>query len=403
MKRQTGKIGILTFHRSLNNGAVVQCYSLWKRLKNDFPNFDVEVIDYNMPITDKIYPQNLIQYYKYTNSIKVFFAKTIKLIKDPLLLKRFRKKRMVFNSALSEIRLSNKSFFTNNPNSLFEYIQDEYDAIVVGSDAIWNYKLRGFPNPYFLDNSITIPKFSYAASCFGMQYEKIKKDEKERIRTILSDYSFVGVRDSETEKMYLSLQTGNECHHTCDPTLLLDVDDLPVEKSIIVGKMKQKGFDFNKKTIGIMLSPQEAAIVKSIMGSEYQYVSLFNYCSACDVNLFDLNPFEWAYVFRFFVVTFTTYFHGTLLSLKNGVPVISIALRNDFNKTHVSKVEDVLERLKMSDCYFDLEKKNYTAIKAKACQLMNSFDRKKLASDIAKESESYSAFKEAFEKAINNL
>ena len=32
------KIGILTFHGSINEGAVMQCYSLCHRLMNDFPD-----------------------------------------------------------------------------------------------------------------------------------------------------------------------------------------------------------------------------------------------------------------------------------------------------------------------------------------------------------------------------
>ena len=37
------KIGILTFHRSYNYGAFMQCFSLVNRLKKDFQNLNFEV------------------------------------------------------------------------------------------------------------------------------------------------------------------------------------------------------------------------------------------------------------------------------------------------------------------------------------------------------------------------
>ena len=41
------KIGILTYHRAINYGAVLQSFSLVERLKKDFPNESIEIIDYN--------------------------------------------------------------------------------------------------------------------------------------------------------------------------------------------------------------------------------------------------------------------------------------------------------------------------------------------------------------------
>ena len=56
------KIGILTFHKSINNGAVLQCYSLTKRLQQEFPDDTVEVIDYHMPKIERFYTPSLKNY-----------------------------------------------------------------------------------------------------------------------------------------------------------------------------------------------------------------------------------------------------------------------------------------------------------------------------------------------------
>ena len=68
------KIGILTFHQSVNNGAVMQAYSLSKRIQQTYPNAEVEVIDYRMKKIRKSYSYSLRQYLK-CSSPKVFIKR----------------------------------------------------------------------------------------------------------------------------------------------------------------------------------------------------------------------------------------------------------------------------------------------------------------------------------------
>lgn len=348
------RIGILTFHRSLNNGAFIQCYSLFKRLKNEFPDAEVEVIDYTSPQIEKLYPISIAQYFRGYMQPRAFLSRAKRFIKDPKVISRNKEKKVAFESCYNQIKLSDRRFYYEPLQELYSYINSSYDVVVCGSDAIWNYSLRGFPNPYFLDNSITIPKFSYAASCFGMNYEKIPESESITIKQILDSYQFLGVRDDESAKFLKAIGCMKAYSHTCDPTVFLDVNDLPINEKRLQNKLVAYGFSINRKTIGIMGTNQMCQLVKLMYGDEYQVVSLFNYCKDADVNLYNITPFEWAYVYRFFKITITSYFHGTLLSLRNGVPVICIALEDEFTSKHESKVEDFLKRIGLIDCYFHL-------------------------------------------------
>ena len=49
------KVGILTFHRSINYGAFMQAYSLSKKIKKRVPDATVEIIDYTSRIMDDAY------------------------------------------------------------------------------------------------------------------------------------------------------------------------------------------------------------------------------------------------------------------------------------------------------------------------------------------------------------
>ena len=389
------RIGILTFHRSTNNGALIQCYSLACRLQTDFPESSVEVIDYSMPRVNKhIYAESISEYLSECN-LRERIVRLKTLLKDPYKIKRQKEKNDVFRLAVRNLPLSSEYIYENSTERLFQYLESKYDQVVVGSDAVWNYTLRGFPNPYFLNERLNVKKYAYAASCYGMNYELIPDAEKEQIGRTLNSYLFIGVRDEESCKFAKSVGCNLPIYHTCDPTVFLDTDSLPVNKDVLMDKLRSNGYDEKKQSIGVMGSNKICKMVKRLFGKQYQIVSLFNYCQDADVNLYSISPFEWAYVFRLFRITFTTYFHGTLLSLRNGVPVICIELSNEYSKVHMSKVEDFLIRLNLQKYYFrtDCSGKDDLEIKSAAVDAIYHLTKSNILSSMEREERFYELFK----------
>lgn len=386
------KIGILTYHRSINCGAVIQCYSLCNELQNRIPNAIVEVIDYHMPLVDKYYDNEMKFYFKgmrVSAAIRRFAKKVIEGGN-----KWEKERKRAFEEVRDILPLSPDSIYENSVEKLFEYINSRYDVVVAGSDAIWNYNMRGFPNPYYLSDKIEIPKLSYAASCHGMDYKSIPLYEKEQISKILQSYQFLGVRDDETYRFAKWINPALLPAHTCDPTVFLNIENLPVDEATVRKKLENRGFDFAKKTIGLMGGYNICSMIRKMFGKEYQIVSLFTYCRMADVNLYDLTPYEWAYIFRYFALTFTTYFHGMLLSLRNGIPVICTAIDDDYSNKYKAKVPDFLERINMQDCYFntDYQEKNYIEIKEKAIYFMNNDTKDQILNKMNKEAETVEPF-----------
>lgn len=383
------KIGILTFHRSINNGAVMQCYSLSKILKDSFPEHEVEVIDYQMQSVDKSYKPTLATYLS-GGSILGKAKRMLHYIMNPGIFNDAKIKYQVFNNAISQLPLSKFHVINDRSNEIEQYISNNIDILVVGSDAVWNYSTRGFPNVYFPVTELKCKKVSYAASCYGMDFLKCQESDRKEIGARLDDFSFIGVRDSATEDFVRWSGCTIKPVHTCDPTLSLNVDSLPINKCELIDKLKERGFDFDKKAIGVMGNNDMANMVRKLFGKDYQIVALFNRNPAADVQLFDISPFEWAYVFRYFSLTFTTYFHGTMLSLRNGVPVICVALDTDFSKSHTPKVLDALKRLGLEDWYFhtDYKKENVEAIRLKAEELLRNESREKILAGVSKEAKS---------------
>lgn len=394
------RIGILTFHQSVNNGAVMQAYSLSKRLKKEYPEAEVEIIDYRRKSVEKAYSYTFSEYIK-ADSFVIFVKKMGKLLLDPQMLKRMRKRTDIFNECIGTLPLSKKVIISDETEEVYTYIENNYDVLVVGSDAVWNYVTRGFPNAYFASADLKVKKLSYAASCYGMDYLKISDEEKKEVSKVFSGFDFIGVRDDATESFVKWTGCDTKPYHTCDPTAFLDVGDLPVDVSLLKKKLSQRGFDFSKPSIGVMGPDKMLLMIRQFYGDKYQIVSLYNYIKGADVNLYDLEPYEWAYVFRYFKLTFTTFFHGTLLSLRNGVPLICIDLNTEFGKKHTPKTLDVLRRVGFEDWYFstDYKSKNFDEIKAKADELLAGDYHDAIISAMDKEAESFEVFNNAL-KAI---
>lgn len=301
------RIGILTFHRSINNGAVMQAYALSKRLKQDYPNDDVEIVDYHMPSIDKRYDISLGEFFSGA-SFLTFCKKAMFLARNSGYLRWNQERKKAFEKCLKILPLSDE-ICDETSNRLFKYLNEHYDVLIVGSDAVWNYEARGFPNAYFPDKTVNCLKLSYAASCYGMDFLKATEENREKIEDILNGFLFAGVRDQATEDFVKWSGARIQVVHTCDPTALLDTDDLPVDNNEILQKLQSKGFDFSRETIGVMGNADMLRMIRAIYGNRYQIVALYNYLKGADVNLHDLTPYEWAYVFRFFKLTFTTFSH----------------------------------------------------------------------------------------------
>ena len=158
------RIGILTYHRSVNDGAVMQCYSLSKRLQQELPDAVVEIIDYHMPKVANHYHVSMKKYL-FSGGLRNTVKNMLLLMRKPNLVSMMKARNCAFAACVDQLPLSDKMILDDGIEELFDYINNHYDVVVAGSDAIWNFDMRGYPNPYYLSDNIRIPMMSYAARC----------------------------------------------------------------------------------------------------------------------------------------------------------------------------------------------------------------------------------------------
>ncbi len=198
------KIGIITYHRAKNLGAMLQSYALQKTLEKY--KGKCEIIDYRNEKMEESYKVK-----------KIWECKSLKeKIKNILFMKKnkaFEEVRKEFNEKVQTI--STKKYNKNN----IKEANNDYDLFVTGSDQVWNVKLNYDDENYFLnfaeDNN---KKNSYAAS-FGTN--KINEEQKEKICNQLKTFNKISVREEEGKNVVREL-TGRNSELVLDPTLLLN-------------------------------------------------------------------------------------------------------------------------------------------------------------------------------------
>ena len=203
------KIGILTFHRAINFGAVLQCYALYRTLSD--MGHDVEVIDYR-PVYIEKYRKLL--YWK--NYKKLGLLKKIKnLIFLPLTYRNKKKSAQVFDAFLN--KHINTSKIVKDANDI-----SSYDVIFFGSDQRWNPRIcEGYDPLYYGQFPKGKTKFvSYAASLGTPQ--NLNKEQWDKIFLLLKSFDAISVRET---KLTEYLQSGGiEAQSVLDPTLLASKD-----------------------------------------------------------------------------------------------------------------------------------------------------------------------------------
>lgn len=205
------KIAILTFHRALNYGAVLQSYALMTTIQQ-FADIDVKLIDYN---AEKFKLQ-------YINPKNIFALPTLKRKT-----KRICRWIVRYKSTLNEsIKFNHLERFISDKLNLTAHVEKnelyilngKFDIFIVGSDQVWSARLTDYDDAYFLnfvDNSKK--KISYAASL------KTENDERteEFIKQYLPSFDAISVREQKAVK-YLEDKFGLDSVCVLDPTFLLN-------------------------------------------------------------------------------------------------------------------------------------------------------------------------------------
>ena len=318
------KIGILTFHRAFNYGAVLQCYALQETLKRMGHN--VEVIDYRQPMIEKAYKcikwnwlaKKIIKFWKLPGYLKV-------------IIQNLKQRKRFLNFLYTYLNINNSHFDS--------VIPDGYDYYIIGSDQLFNIKITNGLDPIYSakfkksDHSKVI---GYAISTSKESINAISKDEWSGIFERFDAISFrENILSQEIYKLY-----GKAIEVCLDPTLLSDCS--------IWDKIKHNSII--KKGCIVLYEVRKCKTDRDILLRKAKQLAKMSNSDIVNLSNKQFSIEEWILYIKNAKCVVTSSFHATVFALIFNRPFYTFKLEDGNDTRYI----ELLENLEASDCLLQL-------------------------------------------------
>lgn len=335
------KIGIITIHKIVNYGSVLQAYALQQICEQK--GFCVNIIDYHFPNDYHLSKPSNIE----PDSVLTLKEKILKYAFGIQLL---RQHKGISNFVKKYLHLTQKEYCS--PIEL-QKANFDFDIYISGSDQIWStHHCKGDPSFLLHFAPDTSNKFSYASSFGGALVEE---DFKKMYIENLSRLNNISVREQSGAKIVKAL-IGKDAAVVLDPTLLLDRTEwnkIAIKERIIKEKYilcYYLNYSFNAHPYVEILTDklQKQSGYKIVWLARPPKRFLNKKTSFC----IDASPETFLALIRDSEAVLTTSFHGTAFAVNYGKPVISIVK----NKNSLdSRQADLLRSLGLYDNIIELD------------------------------------------------
>lgn len=295
------KVGIITFHRAYNYGAILQSYALSKKISE--MNYECEIVDVLDPVESSrkiglkrkliLFARNLI-----------YFDRTLGYKKRCKKIDRFVK---------NNFNLSPEKYDAENISNA----NDKYKTFVVGSDQVWNLSFKN--NHIYLLDFVCESNYrmSYAAS-FG--YSQIPEKFLEHSRESIKKFNAISVRE-QTGLSILKEQLGIDGGVlVVDPTLLYDDGEWKAMVDLSISKSKRI-FQNERIVLYYAVAPQCHLLDLAIKTAHEKNMTLVILNNSTEIkvkgaiNFYDAGIEDFIYLFSKAEYVFTTSFHGLAFSI----------------------------------------------------------------------------------------
>ena len=319
------KIGVITPYDSSNAGAFLQAYALKTVLEKN---------------------GNKVYYIKLRDEaqLKRFFLGNKKNIRSFISRYFFnRKKYHIFQEA------TRQAFDTIELKNIDE---ENLEAIIIGSDEVWNVNKEYYRQKCFYGIGYQVPKkIAYAPSCGTAKLEDYTNYEY--IKEGMKELDAIFPRDEQTKGITEKL-TNRKCETVLDPTLLVDLKGIKPNIEIKNNYLLGYGYSFNIK--------QQEYIKKFAKKHNCITLSVCIKHSWCDKNL-NCSPLEFIEMIKNAQYVITKTFHGTIFSILNK--------KNFVTFKGSQKISDLLEKLMLSDRLIDENSCTYENFEKKLEEKIN--------------------------------
>lgn len=319
------KIGIITYHKSVNYGAQLQAYALRKALQN--LGHDSEIIDCNSIGSGKIFHWSFASLKGFAGSLRNNILSLISENKRHRLFREFSQ---------NMIGLSQPC---NNKTDLNQLVS-KYDFVITGSDQVWHPQICEKQTYFFLDLPIkNEQKIAYAPSFGVTDYTPA---EVAQYIPLIKQIKHLSVRE-EAGRVIIKKYIGKDTPLVVDPTMLLSLNEW---KSIAQKHQYSKYLFY----FTILDEPQGTdELVRKI--AKEKGLNIVRIGMVKDILKFGFinaranGPQEFLGIIRDADFIVTSSFHGTVFSILFEKQFLCILNNNERN----SRMQTLANRLSLSD------------------------------------------------------
>ena len=384
------RIGIITFHDSLNYGAVLQSFALVTYLRK--LGYEAEIIDYRFVFDAKKY--RIIRWQKIYD---------LSYLKSDLLSLRIHLSRKL-NFKSFKANYLHLSTFRTRFVCLLKKFCSKYDVIICGSDQIWNFRNIGnkvdsvyFLN--FLDNGVF--KIAYGAS-MGDLVSFNSSELKEAFCASLNNINVVSFREQTTLNVVKEILPQKSLSLVPDPVFLFDSNYYSsLSKSFYKINANKKpyvliyaigGYKNNLDWVSTIIEVFERRRIHIVRLIDNKNLLTGRFKDSIDVS--GCHPLSFiSYIYNAEYVV-TNSFHGTVFSSLFNKSFISVGKQGIESSI---RFNDLLYQLGLSDRF--IPKSNITVESInKILNEMDNFNYDKVNQRIARMRESGKDF---LEKSLN--
>lgn len=317
------KIGILTFHRAYNYGAVLQCYALQSYLKS--LGHDVSVIDYRQPWTESL--RKVISIRKIKQLVRHPKALLIYLLNSTKRKKSLEKINLIFSEFVGKYldikdTCFGKSDFPSN-----------YDCYIIGSDQLWGRSCLGgkFDDFYLgkIPHKSNSKIVGYAISSTEDSILSIRLDS---LSQIVNGFNLLSFRERKIADI-VGRATNNSYPTCIDPTLLCNQD---IWEKIV-------DFSWANKQYILIYEARDSVKYPNIL---YQKASEIQKKAVNKLEIINLSTMEYSVrdfvsAFKFAKCVITTSFHATVFSVIFKRPFYSVKLNDGADSRYVNLLKQL--------------------------------------------------------------
>lgn len=354
------KIGILTFHRTHNYGAVLQCFALQETLQK--MGHKVWVINYMQPYVE--YGNNV--FYGFRKKIK---SHPVRWLKSTI---RYFIKTFTVGDCFKEFRLHHlhqTSLCGRNS------ISHDFDCYLIGSDQLWSIDCTGEVDPVFFgdfyhrkDSYI----YGYAISGNAKTLECIGA---KLLAKYAANFECISLRERSFANSFFRL-SGYQPRIDIDPTLLTDA---AVWNSLIVKNWQHRDY---------VLVYQARHLEGQALLLNEKAQTLAHKCGSyvLDLSSYKYTPSEFVTAFKYAKCVVTSSFHGTAFALIFNKQLCAVTLNDGHDARYVDLLTSIgaekflfslSDNLKIVGLDYDLLNSNLEVYRQNSLQFLKNIGEEK--------------------------